>query len=68
MPHDEAGYSSTEIKKFIKEFMVVQEFKDKNSDKSGEEMTAKLLEHITEKYKHIPDLADYIFPEHILKK
>ena len=68
MPHDEAGYSSTEIKKFIKEYMVVQEFKDKNSNDSGVEMAGKLLEHIAEKYKHIPDFPEYIMPEYILKK
>ncbi|MBR1483017.1 MAG: helix-turn-helix domain-containing protein [Ruminococcus sp.] len=68
MPHDEAGYSSTEIKKFIKEYMVVQEFKDVNSNDSGVEMAGKLLEHLAEKYKHIPDFPDYIMPEHILKK
>ena len=68
MPHDEAGYSSTEIKKFIKEYMVVQEFKDKNSNDSGVEMAGKLLEHLAEKYKHIPDFPDYIMPEYNLKK
>ena len=68
MPHDEAGYSSTEIKKFIKEYMVIQEFKKKNSDESGNEMTAKLLEHLTEKYKHIPDFDVYKSSDNAIKE
>ena len=68
MPHDEAGYSSTEIKKFIKEYMVIQEFKKKNSDELGNEMTAKLLEHLTEKYKHIPDFDVYKSSDNTIKE
>ena len=68
MPHDETGYSSTEIKKFIKEYMVIQEFKEKNADESGIEMTSKLLEHIAVKYNHIPDHEGYKSTDNNTKK
>lgn len=61
MPDDCEGYSATEIRKFFKEYMVMQDFKQKNDNESGDEMTEKLIEYIAEKYKHIPDFPEYKF-------
>ena len=68
MPHDKEEYSSTEIKKFIREYMLVQELKDKNADDLGDEMISKLLEHLTVKYNHVPYLYDYHAPDDIIEK
>lgn len=64
MPDDYAGYSSTEIKKFFKEYEMIEEFANNNVDStSGEEMKEKLILHIQEKFKHLPDFPVYQFPK-----
>lgn len=59
MPHDCAGYSSSEILAFFREYELVQTFTESIQNDSGVEMRGKLLEHLREKYNHLPDFPIY---------
>lgn len=59
MPDNYAGYSSTEIRNFIKEYEVVQTFSKSANNQAGKEMTEQLLEHLRLKYQHLPDFPEY---------
>ncbi len=67
MPRDRAGYSSTEIRNFFKEYELVQQFSDKADSASGTEMTEQLINHLQSKYDFLPDLPVYI-PKNLDKK
>lgn len=63
MPADRAGYSASEIRKFFKEYEIIQEFAASANSDSGKEMKEKLITHIQEKYNYLPDLPIYEFPK-----
>lgn len=60
MGENRAGYSATEIKKFFKEYEILQSFARSNGKSdAGKEMVEKLRAHLQEKFSHLPGWGEY---------